>query len=320
MTVHGAHAVVVEVESSDFDRVVRDSPSDVLLMLYDPSCGMCIKALAQLEALAIELRSVPTVVVAAMDVTRQHVPGDLQWTDVPTAIFFPALTVNSGDSGLPSAAAAGGDGAGHGGAARGHGASASSRRFAKYAAQLTRRRAAALPPIVYDGPLDSDGMLRFLHQHCRDVASLPAPRDAEPAVQRKWSSASGIDAFALFDAMRNELSLLQEQMESLTMENSVLKQRLETVSASCGTASQSAIDKIAAALDEDVAAASRATRDEQQLQSERSRDPSTNEQDVRGEQIRRREEDGAVGGGWKERPSRQAKPAAGGKSFTDGWW
>lgn len=231
--------LVAEVKASNFDSLVRDSPTDTLLVVYDPECGQCIRAMPVVEAVAISLRGVPTISVGAINAVEQHVPGDIPFEELPVVFFFP--------------------GSGGGGRA-GDGGSRSSRYKGRVASSSAPSRSKG--PVEYSGPVTVDGLFKFLRDNARSPEGIPEPvaeNAAQGEPERQWTkpAGSGFDPASLFAAMHNELNIMQEQMQRLTHENAALKERLRVVSENC----QSSLQIARPAQHESAAPASRAGGD-----------------------------------------------------------
>eukprot|EP00921_Rhytidocystis_pertsovi_P021178 GHVQ01033806.1.p1 GENE.GHVQ01033806.1~~GHVQ01033806.1.p1 ORF type:complete len:646 (+),score=86.21 GHVQ01033806.1:1092-3029(+) len=75
---------------NSFDSEVRASPKDVFVEFYAPWCGHCRKLEPALKELAARLKSVPQIVIAKMDATRNEVRSLQHLAGYPTLMYFAA--------------------------------------------------------------------------------------------------------------------------------------------------------------------------------------------------------------------------------------
>lgn len=78
------------VVGDSWKDIVEDESKDVLIEQYAPWCGHCKKLAPTLDALAKDLASVKTLVIAKMDATQNDAPGEYKAKGFPTIHFFPA--------------------------------------------------------------------------------------------------------------------------------------------------------------------------------------------------------------------------------------
>ncbi|KAJ9684599.1 hypothetical protein PVL29_016861 [Vitis rotundifolia] len=77
------------VVGDNFDELVLDESKDVLLEIYDPSCGYCQALEPTYNKLAKYLRGIDSLVIAKMDGTKNEHPR-AKTDGFPTILFFPA--------------------------------------------------------------------------------------------------------------------------------------------------------------------------------------------------------------------------------------
>ncbi|RVW32157.1 Protein disulfide isomerase-like 1-3 [Vitis vinifera] len=77
------------VVGDNFDELVLDESKDVLLEIYDPSCGYCQALEPIYNKLAKYLRGIDSLVIAKMDGTKNEHPR-AKTDGFPTILFFPA--------------------------------------------------------------------------------------------------------------------------------------------------------------------------------------------------------------------------------------
>lgn len=83
---------VVQVNGGNFNEVIEETTSDVLLEFYAPWCGHCKHLSPEYKKLATHFKSDKGVTVAAMDATAGTVPSKYDVQGYPTIVFIPADT------------------------------------------------------------------------------------------------------------------------------------------------------------------------------------------------------------------------------------
>lgn len=83
----------VDLDESNFDRIVLDSTKDVLVEFYAPWCGHCKKLAPDYEKAAESLAGEDSVVVAKVDADKFRSLGErFGVTGFPTLKFFPKVS------------------------------------------------------------------------------------------------------------------------------------------------------------------------------------------------------------------------------------
>ena len=79
--------MIQNIEDREFDRIIENSPSPVLIEFWQPGCGHCQALLTELELLQAEVGN--GLLILKMNVQENFlIPGELEIQSLPTLALY----------------------------------------------------------------------------------------------------------------------------------------------------------------------------------------------------------------------------------------